>query len=249
MKREILAALTAGLFVVAPARADDLVTLSGATYRHVAAVRVEPDGVTWRHDSGMVKVDFADCPEPVRRAYQYNAVFAAAYREKQAATRQQTDAEAQRLVRAHEQHQRERVQMTLQNTSDAAPATNGGNTFTLRRRLDAETSAATAALDEQAQATKAARDLLTKDDGTVWDRRLWAIPCLLTGGYNPGVAFEPGANLNAHEFRASLHHAPGAFAPTCLQDSFYTPAYMTRSYYEDVNRAAAFARGAPLPPP
>ena len=249
VKRTIFALLLAGLCTAAPVRADDLVTLSGTTYRHVVPLHVEPDGVTWRHEGGVVKVDFADCPEPIRRTYQYNTVVAAAYRDAQAAARQQADAAAQKLVQAHEEHLRERTQLTLQNTADTSSASDGGTSFTLRRRLDPGTSAAVAAIDEQAQAKKAARDLRTKDDGTLWDRRLWAIPCLITGGYNPGIAFEQGANLNPHEFRASLHHKPGAFAPTCLQDSFYTPNYLTRGYYEGADRAAAFARGVPLPSP
>ena len=241
------ALVLAGLLVgTGFAFAEDLVTLSGTTYRHVSPVRVEPDGVTWRHDTGMVKVDFADCPEPIRLTYHYDAARAAAYRDAQDAARRQTDEAAQKLVRTHEERQRERVQITLQNTSEASSPTGGGTIFALRRRLDADSTAAAAVIDAQARDRKAAHDLLTKDDGTVWDRRLWAIPCMLLGGYNPGNAFEPGANLNPHEFKASLHHRPGAFAPTAMQDSFNTPMYMSRSYYEDVERSEAFARGVPL---
>ncbi len=246
MKRTLLAALSVVVLVAVPVRADDLVTLSGATYHHVIPERVEPDGVTWRHDSGIVKVDFADSPESVRAAYHYDAARAAAYRDRQAPARREADEQAQKLVRAHEARQQERVRLTLQNTPDTAPSLDGG-TFTLSRRLDLQATAATAALDEQAQAQKAAHDLLTKDNGTIWDRRLWAIPALISGGYSPGVAFEPGANLNAQEFRASEKHRPGGYPPTPMLDAFYTPNYMTRSYYEDIDRAAAFARGVPLP--
>lgn len=226
------------------AHGEDLVTLSGATYHDIHAVRADPDGVTWRYEGGLVKVDFADCPENVRRAYHYDPAKAEAFRETQARARQQADEQNQKLVRDHEKYQRDRIQMTLQNTSATVPASDGGPAFNLRHRLDAESAAATV-LDEQAQAKKAAHDLLTKDDGTVWDRRLWKIPSMIFG-YSPGVAFEPGANLNPQEFKASVHHAPGGFAPTAMQDSFNTPMYMTRSYYEDVERSEAFARGVPL---
>ena len=77
--------------------------------------------------------------------------------------------------------------------------------------------------------------MLTKDDGTFWDRRLWAIPCLIVGnGYSPGIAFDPRTDMNSHEYQGSLH------GPNISQ-----PDYMTKSYYQDVDRAAAFARGHP----
>ncbi len=194
----------------------------------------------------MAKVDFADCPETVRLAYHYDAAKATAYRDAQAASRRQADEQAQKLVRDHDEHQRAR--MTLQNTAETSASPDGGPLFTLRRRLDTGSTAAAAVLDEQAQSKKAAHDLLTKDDGTIWDRRLWAIPSLIFG-YSPGVAFEPGANLNAHEFKSTVHHAPGGFAPSAVQDGFNTPMYMTRSYYEDVERSEAFARGVPRKSP
>ena len=91
-----------------PARADDVTTLSGTTYHEAHAVRVDPDGVTWEHSTGMVKVDFTDLPEPVRRAYHYDAGKAKVYQEAQAkaqaeyaarSQQNQHDAEARRVQR------------------------------------------------------------------------------------------------------------------------------------------------------
>ena len=61
---------------------------------------------------------------------------------------------------------------------------------------------------------------------------------------------------NAKEYAASLHRSPtgasGNFVPSSLDANrstiLDTPIYLTRSYDEDVERAAAFARGVPLPP-
>ena len=41
---------------------------------------------------------------------------------------------------------------------------------------------------------------------------------------------------------------PSATDPTrsSLGDTFFQPLYMTRSYYDDVDRAASYARGVPL---
>ena len=65
------------LVLAVPARADDITTLYGTTYREVRLVRVEPDGVTWTHATGLCKVPFADLPEAVRRTYHYDAKPAA----------------------------------------------------------------------------------------------------------------------------------------------------------------------------
>ncbi len=249
MKRALFAAGTLWALAVLPARREDLVTLAGTTYRDVQALRVEPDGVTWRHAEGMVKVDFADCPEPIRRAYHYDPAKAAAYRDTQARDREQAGDRARKLVQAHEEHQREQISMTLRNTVDA-PLPSGAGTFSLRRDQESNLQAATAALGEQIDARKLARATLTRDDGTVWDRRLWAIPCALLGRkYSPGVAFDPHTDLNAHEFRANLHTKFEGPVPTSsLQDNFFQPIYATRSYYEGEERSEAFARGVPLKP-
>ena len=39
-------------------------------------------------------------------------------------------------------------------------------------------------------AKKAGEDFRTKDDGTVWDRRLWAIPKYIFGGNAFGRGFD-----------------------------------------------------------
>ncbi|MBE7219862.1 MAG: hypothetical protein INR64_15435, partial [Caulobacteraceae bacterium] len=105
MKRTLFAA---GLLVLAAlsARGEDLVTLSGATYRDVRPVRVEPDGVTWWYAGGAVKVDFDDSPETVRRAYHYDPAKAAAYRQTQTEARARADEQAKRDASEHAVRQR-----------------------------------------------------------------------------------------------------------------------------------------------
>ena len=59
---------------------------------------------------------------------------------------------------------------------------------------------------------------------------------------------------NSKEFAASLHPSPtgasGNFVPPTFDANrttvLDTPLYLTRSYYEDVERSEAFARGVPL---
>ena len=202
--------------------ADDVTTLSGQTFRDVRLVRAEPDGVTWEHATGMVKVDFTDLPEPVRRAFHYDAGKAAAF------VAAQTQAQAKSAAQAQ------------QAKTDAETGE-----FVLRRK--AAEAQAVDSVGEGIAARKAAEDFRTKDDGTIWDRRLWAIPKLIFGSNEfDGVVFNPKTDFNSHEFKATLHHSPGAeFAPDTAHDGFFQPVYMTKSYYDDVVRAEAFARGRP----
>ena len=241
MKRILLAALSVVALAAAPARADDLVTLSGTTYHHVVPVRVEPDGVTWRHEDGLVKVDFADCPEPIRRAYHYEPVLAAAYRDTQAAARQQAEEQAKHDAADHEARRRE-LAATLANT----PAGTYEATV-FRRALSPAASQATRDTAAQLQAEADKRAAATHD-------LLKPVPALPSVfGPRPVNAFMD--TPNAKEYAASLHRSPtgasGNFVPSSLDANrstiLDTPIYLTRSYDEDTDRAAAFARGVPLP--
>ncbi len=233
-------ALLVMLSLPAWAWADDVTTLSGTTFHEVRLVRVEPDGVTWEHSTGMVKVDFTDLPEPVRRTYHYDARQAAAFREAQAQAQQQFDARARQAQREAGARQVQR----FQSPGAAAGSEPKPGEFVYRRR--AAEAAAEKSVGEVLTAKKAAEDFRTKDDGTMWDRRLWAVPKLIFGGNAfDGVAFDPKTDFNSHEYTMGAHHAAGAFAPDSAHDSFFEPIYQTRSYYDDVDRAAAFARGKP----
>ena len=239
--RPLFCALLGWLAAGSALRAEDVTTLSGTTYRDVRMVRVDPDGVTWEHATGMCKVDFNDLPEAVRRAYRYDAKQAAAYRDAQARARQQFAAQMQQT--RHEAEERQ-VQQFKQQTTSAAEADAKPGVFVYRRK--ASEAAAEQSVGEGIAAKKQAEDLRTKDDGTIWDRRLWAVPVFLFGG-DPfhGTAFDPHTDLNSHEFQGSLHHSPAALATDGAHDSFNQPDYQTKSYYEDVERAEAFARGKP----
>ena len=224
-----------------PARAEDVTTLSGTTFHEVHLVRVEPDGVVWEHATGMAKVNFTDLPEPVRRQYHYDVGKAAAFQAAQAREREQFAVQARQAQQEAEAH---RVQ-GFQNRNTASPGTAGRPGEFVYRHGAAEATAEKS-VGEGIAAKKAAEDFRTRDDGTLWDRRLWAVPVFLFGGspFN-GVAFDPKTDFNSHEYQLGAHHGPGAFAPDSAHDSFSEPIYQTRSYYDDVERAEAFARGKP----
>lgn len=233
----LAASLLAGWLASGPrALGEDVTTLSGQTYRQVRLVRVEPDGIVWEHVTGVCKVAFTDLPEALRQRYHYNAAQAAAYQAAQVQVRQRTIAQAPRDQRAVEAR---RVQLFQGRQAGTGSEERKPGEFSFRRDLGAASPRAVAE-------GIAAKNFRTKDDGTIWDRRLWAVPVFLWGG-NPvnGVAFDPQTDLESHAFQGSLHHGPGGFAPDAAHDPFYQPDYLTRSYNRDMERAEAFARGRP----
>jgi hypothetical protein len=54
------------------AGAADLTTISGKTYRQARVFRVEPDGINYAFDGGIVKILFNDLPERIRKQYSYD---------------------------------------------------------------------------------------------------------------------------------------------------------------------------------
>ena len=62
-----------------PPGTNDLVTNDGYVFRQVEILRVEPDGLTFRHDGGVTKLHFATLPEAVRTQYGYDPKAAAKY--------------------------------------------------------------------------------------------------------------------------------------------------------------------------
>ena len=223
---------------VSVAQADDVTTLSGTTFHQVRAVRVEPDGVTWEHATGMVKVDFADLPDAVRRAYHYDAGKAAAFAAAQAASQVKAAAQIQQTQREAAARRAQQYQ-----AQSAATGANPGE-FVARRSVLNE--AAVQSLGEGITAKKQAEAFRIKDDGTIWDRRLWAVPKLIFGGNEfDGVAFDPKTDFKSHEFQSSLHHSAVSDVKDSANDAFFQPIYLTKSYNDGVDRAAAFARGRP----
>ena len=227
------------LVLSVPVRADDVTTLSGTTYREVRLVRVEPDGVTWTHATGACKVNFTDLPEAVRRTYHYDPKRAAAYQTAQTQARQQA------AERAREDQREATAWRARRLQEAAAPSAADDKTGTLSYRHQPAGDADVRAVGEGIAAQTAARACLTRDDGTLWDRRLWAVPCALFGRNNLDTSAHPVVDPATSEFRGSVHHGPGGFAVDCSHDNFFRPDYLTKAYNRDVDRAEAFARNRP----
>ena len=209
---------TLGPFV----RAEDVTTLSGKTLRQVKLARLDPDGVTWEHATGICKVDFTDLPAAIRQRYHYDPVQAAAYKTAQARA-------LQRVAEQLQQDQRNLAAWRKAHYSQRQAAASGADadplTFVYHR--DLTIPRAVGEIDEQATTQKAAFEKLHEYDGTLYDRRIWAIPQMIIGIHSDGHDFDP-PDKESPEYKRGLRRSPG-----------------DKGWYEGVDRAEAFARGQP----
>ena len=224
------------------AKGDDLVTLSGVTYQDVRPVRIEPDGVTWEYAEGMCKVNFADSPKSVCEAYHYDRAKAAVYHDAQVKAQQDADERKQQILKEND----DRLRLRSQALSAAQAAQTFADTgLVYRRAASPAASSATKALGEQmaAAATKRAMEP-TGAWGVLAHSRVGSI---LSGlGLVNFAPLEVVAAANRDNPRASSQTAlSSGHAAHDLSDA---PDYATRTYYDDTDRAAAFARGVPLKP-
>ena len=65
--------------------ARDLTTTGGVTYTNASLIRVEPDGITIKHDGGLAKIHPSQLPPELREKFHFDAASASAYAQQQAA--------------------------------------------------------------------------------------------------------------------------------------------------------------------
>lgn len=86
----------------------DLVTVSGKRYKHARVGTVDPDGINYFFDGGVVKIPFTDLPEGIRKQYGYDPKAAAAFAAQDAAVQQSlAETAASQELAVQNQHQAE----------------------------------------------------------------------------------------------------------------------------------------------
>lgn len=80
-----------------PLGSNDLAAADGRIYRNVQVRKIEPDGLTLRHDAGLTKLAFPLLPEDWQRKYEYDPQKAARYERATAAAREQAERDRQAL--------------------------------------------------------------------------------------------------------------------------------------------------------
>ena len=241
--------LLAGFFAAGGLRGDDLTTLAGVVYHDVRPIRVEPDGVTWQYDEGLCKVDFTDSPKKICQEYHYDPVKAAAYRAALAQERQQADERSRLILQQDAQRRAARLQATAAQGEARTPA---DMKLVFQRAASPAASEATRALGAQMEAVAAAKAVQpTGVFGAVAHSPVGTVLSMLGVSFyqGPSVLNEGPLVPNRNEVRADMHHSPAAgFGVDAAHDSFYTPDYTTKSYFEDVDRSEALLREVPLKP-
>jgi hypothetical protein len=58
----------------------DITTQKGVAYRHCKVTRVDPDGLSVTHSTGVTRIPFEDLPKSLQQQYHYDPSKAAAYR-------------------------------------------------------------------------------------------------------------------------------------------------------------------------
>jgi len=83
--------------IPAPPGSNDVVATDGRVFRNAQPWKVEPDGVTLRHDEGLTKLEFPLLPEEWQKKYAYDPAEAAAYRRVLADALQEAERTQQQL--------------------------------------------------------------------------------------------------------------------------------------------------------
>ena len=85
-----------------PPGTNDLVTTDGEIFRNVQVRRIEPDGLTIHHDTGLTKVELARLSEEMQKKYEYDFSKAEAYRRATAASKDQLERDQQAIRKQNE---------------------------------------------------------------------------------------------------------------------------------------------------
>ena len=100
------ALMLAAMLSLASADVIDLTTTNGRTYKQCRIVKMEPDGVSFRHAKGAGKILFKDLTKDLREHFDFDPVRAQAHEEKLKADKAKERAEklqkAQEIMKAHQ---------------------------------------------------------------------------------------------------------------------------------------------------
>jgi hypothetical protein len=101
------ALMLAAMLSLASADVIDLTTTNGRTYKQCRIVKMETDGVSFRHANGAGKVLFKDLTKDLREHFDYDPVRAQAHEEKlkadKAKARAETLKKAEEVFKAHQE--------------------------------------------------------------------------------------------------------------------------------------------------
>lgn len=123
-----------------PLGSNDLAAADGQIYRNVQVRKIEPDGLTLRHEAGLTKLAFPLLPEDWQRKYEYDPQKAAQYERATAAARKQAERDRQALRERNEAARSEQIKNEPIRVFEVRAAKTGGQeyrvTFSVRNYGD-----------------------------------------------------------------------------------------------------------------
>jgi hypothetical protein len=196
MKRAI--PLLLGLLMAAGA--EDLTTTEGRVYKNVTVRKVEPDGLSISHESGLAKIPFTKLPEEVQKKHGYDPAKGKAYAEeegkKQAAAEEQLAKDVRRALQDQKKKELQREVAELEKEF----AKQGRQTTVRIRQVTEDGFLGDVLLDGKEMdfiMVLGSPRLLV--DGDIWRGKLW-----LAGTYRYGTAVGGSKTVRCHAMTPQL---------------------------------------------
>lgn len=163
------------------ASAEDFKTNDGTVYRQVHVVEVRPDALIFTYEKGMAMADFAKLPKSIRSRYHYDPAKAAAYRERDAASRQAIAEEDSRLLVAREERKMELSRLQMEASEATATPGEGFGEMSFSYQANAADRAYASAIAQIAgkiAQTEELRRAAASEPKTFWTADFWQNPVL-----------------------------------------------------------------------
>jgi hypothetical protein len=166
------------------ARAEDFKLSDGTVFRHVRVVEVRPDVLVLMHDGGMATANLAKLPKAIRTRYGYERGKAAAFREREAISREARLAEDRRLVAAHEQRRMELARQRMEaSAAVGTPAGAFGDTHFSYGEAPRSPASAEAHIAAEIERHEESRVAAARAPDTFWTADFWKHPVVqIIGG-------------------------------------------------------------------
>jgi hypothetical protein len=180
--------------------AEDFKLSDGTVFRQVRVLEVRPDALILSHEKGVAMADLDKLPKAIRSRYHYDPAKAAAYREREAATRQAVAEENRRLVVTREERQMELSRMQFEGIEGTGTPGEAVAEMSFSYRASAAERAHAAAISRIAGEigeTEQMRNSALRQPLTFWNSDFWNNPVMKFLGMVLG-----GSNASGEDSRS-----------------------------------------------
>lgn len=115
-----------------PLGSNDLAAADGWVFRNVQVRKIEPDGLTLRHDAGLTKLAFPLLPEDWQRKYEYDPQKASNYARAAAAAREQDERDRHDIRERNETARKQQIRNEPIRVFEVRTAKTGEHEYRVR---------------------------------------------------------------------------------------------------------------------